>query len=382
MHESLRLVRVSLVKLIALLRKFALANKDLPTLGYTHFQPAQLVTVGKRAALWLQDFCLDFERVAREMDDLPMRGAKGTTGTQATYLQLFKGDHAKVEQLDELVCRKFGFSKRLPLTGQTYTRKLDHFVLSTLSGVAQSVTKMCTDIRLLSNMKEMEEPFEKGQVGSSAMAYKRNPMRCERACSIARHLMSLATQPAQTHSNQWLGASRRARARRVRLTRVTPWAERSLDDSANRRIVLPEAFLACDAILTISMNVIDGLQVWPKVIESRIMAELPFMATENILMSVVSAGGDRQVVHEAIREHSVQAGLRVKRDGAPNDLLDRIKADAKFKAVHDKLAEICDPKKFIGRCPEQVVAFVKLVVDPILQKEGGVSGIAVDELRV
>jgi adenylosuccinate lyase len=361
MHESLRLVRVKLVRVIAELAKFASANARVPTLGYTHFQPAQLVTVGKRACLWAQDFCMDLERVAREMDELPLRGAKGTTGTQATYLQLFKGDHAKVEQLDELVCRKFGFSKRLPVTGQTYTRKLDHFVLSALSGVAQSAHKMCTDIRLLANMKEIEEPFEKTQVGSSAMAYKRNPMRCERVCSLARHLMALATEPAQTHANQWL--------------------ERSLDDSANRRIVLPEAFLSADAILTICANVVDGLQVWPKVIDSRIRAELPFMATENILMACVSAGGDRQVLHEAIRDHSMKAGLRVKQEGAANDLLDRIRGDAKFKAVHASLDEICDPAKFIGRCPEQVESFCRNVVEPLLKKEGGVKG-GMEELRV
>jgi len=354
MRESLRLVRMKLLRVCSALKSFALKYADMPTLGFTHFQPAQLVTVGKRACLWLQDFCMDLERVSREMREMPLRGVKGTTGTQATYLHLFKGNHELVDKLDETVCKKMGFANRFPVTGQTYPRKLDHYVLSVLSGIAQSVHKMCTDIRLLANFKEIEEPFESKQVGSSAMAYKRNPMRCERACSIARHVMALATEPAQTASLQWL--------------------ERTLDDSANRRIVLPEAFLGCDAILAIVVNVVEGLQVWPRVIESRIKAELPFMATEQILMACVSAGGDRQVLHEAIRHHSMLAGVQVKEHGLPNDLIARIKADPLFASVKDNLDSILDAKNFIGRCPEQVKDFCSKVVEPLLAREGEDAG--------
>lgn len=355
MRESMRLLKVKLMRVVKSLRDFALQYADLPTLGFTHFQPAQLVTVGKRACLWLQDFCMDLERLSKELDELPMRGVKGTTGTQATFLHLFGGDHSKVDRLDDMVCKKMGFDRKFPVTGQTYPRKLDHYVLSVLSGIAQSVHKMCTDIRLLANFKEIEEPFESKQVGSSAMAYKRNPMRCERACSLARHVMSLATQPAQTASLQWL--------------------ERTLDDSANRRVVLPEAFLGCDAILAIVVNVVDGLKVWPRVIDSRIKAELPFMATEQILMACVSAGGDRQVLHEAIRTHSMQAGIQVKEYGLPNDLIARIKSDILFAHVvnNGQLDSMMDAKNFIGRCPEQVKSFCHGVVDVLLAKEGSIS---------
>ena len=350
MKESLRLVKTKLIRVCSVLKDFALKNASLPCLGYTHFQPAQLVTVGKRACIWLQDFCMDLERVSHELRELPMRGVKGTTGTQATFLQLFNGNHELVEKLDQLVCKKMGFDRIFPITAQTYPRKLDHYILSVLSGVAQSVHKMCTDIRLLANFKEIEEPFESKQVGSSAMAYKRNPMRCERACSIARHVIALASEPAYTASIQWL--------------------ERTLDDSANRRVVLPEAFLGCDAILTIVVNVLEGLQVWPKVIEARIKAELPFMATEQILMACVSAGGDRQILHEAIRNHSMQAGRQVKEFGLPNDLIVRIKNDPLFSAVKNDLDNIVNAKNFIGRCPEQVQKFCNQVVDSLLKKEG------------
>jgi adenylosuccinate lyase len=350
MYESMRLIHTKLIRVIVELKKFALAHASTPTLGFTHFQPAQLVTVGKRAALWCQDFCFDLQHLSNELEALPLRGVKGTTGTQATYLQLFHGDHNKVEALDTLVCEKMGFKRKLYLTGQTYTRKIDHYVLSVLSGIAQTAHKMCGDIRLLSNFKELEEPFESKQVGSSAMAYKRNPMRCERACSLARHLIALSSEPAYTHANQWL--------------------ERTLDDSANRRIVLPEAFMCADAILTICVNVVDGLQVWPRVIESRIRFELPFMATENILMACVRAGGDRQILHEAIREHSMKAGARIKNEGVSNDLIDRIKADPLFKPIHHTIDNLLNPINFIGRCPEQVQGFIRDVVDPLLAKEG------------
>lgn len=351
MHESLRLVHMKLIRLCDCLSQFALRYADMPCLGYTHFQPAQLVTVGKRACLWLQDFCMDLERVGLELRNLPLRGVKGTTGTQASYLHLFQGSHAKVEELDQLVCAKMGFAgKRFPVTGQTYPRKLDFYILSVLSGVAQSVTKMCTDIRLLANFKEVEEPFESKQVGSSAMAYKRNPMRCERACSLARHVITLGMEPALTASQQWF--------------------ERTLDDSANRRIVVPEAFLGCDSILSICINVVEGLHVWPKVIETRILAELPFMATEEILMHCVKHGGDRQVLHEAIREHSMLAGVQVKEFGRPNDLIARLQSDPLFASVHGKLQDLLVPSNFIGRCPEQVRHYCANVVGPLLQREG------------
>eukprot|EP01035_Chromulina_nebulosa_P017218 gene17218-22741_t len=321
---------------------------DLPTLGFTHYQPAQLTTVGKRCTLWLQDFLLDFNEIDRLINTLPMRGVKGTTGTQATFLELFDGDHEKVKRLNELVCNKMGFSNWIAVSGQTYTRKLDYFVLSALSGLAQSAYKMCTDIRLLASMKEIEEPFEKKQIGSSAMAYKRNPMRSERVCSLARYLISLPQNAAHTHANQWF--------------------ERTLDDSAIRRIVLPEAFLAADVILSTLINISDGLYVWPAVIRSHIDKELPFMATEVILMQAVKAGGDRQVLHEAIREHSMAAGRRVKEEGADNDLLTRIASDPLFSAIHTNLGTLLDPKLFIGRSDQQVVEFIEDHINPILSR--------------
>ena len=316
-------------------------------LGFTHFQPAQLTTLGKRFALYLQDFVIDFERLDREMNDLPFRSVKGTTGTQASFLELFDGDHNKCRQLEKDVAAAMGFDKVIALSGQTYTRKVDYFVLSTLSGIAQSAAKMATDIRLLASMKELEEPFGKKQVGSSAMAYKRNPMRSERVTSLARYVMNLPGNAAMTHATQWF--------------------ERTLDDSANRRVVLPEAFLATDVILSILINVTDGLQVWKKVIEKHINAELPFMATENLLMEAVKHGGDRQELHEVIREHSMAASRRVKEEGLDNDLIDRLRNDPAFAAIKDDFDSIIDPSAFIGRAPQQVEAFLAEVVRPLLE---------------
>jgi len=348
MKESLQLVQNKLLKLFNIMKEFSIKYKDLPTLGFTHYQPAQLTTVGKRCTLWLQDFLLDYNEIDRLINTLPMRGVKGTTGTQATFLELFDGDHEKVKRLNELVCNKMGFSNWIAVSGQTYTRKLDYFVLSALSGLAQSAYKMCTDVRLLASMKEIEEPFEKKQIGSSAMAYKRNPMRSERVCSLARYLISLPQNAAHTHANQWF--------------------ERTLDDSAIRRIVLPEAFLAADVILSTLINISDGLYVWPAVIRSHIDKELPFMATEVILMQAVKAGGDRQVLHEAIREHSMAAGRRVKEEGADNDLLSRIASDPLFIAIHNNLDTLLDPKLFIGRSAQQVDEFIEDHINPILSR--------------
>ena len=345
-REALDLVGHKLSVVLAALRDFAMAQRDLPTLGYTHYQPAQLTTVGKRATLWLHDFLLDARALARLRDELPFRGIKGTTGTQASFLELFNGDHAKVRRLDERVSELMGFTRRVPVCGQTYTRKLDYEVLTALAGVAMSAYKFAGDLRLLMNLKEVDEPFESQQVGSSAMAYKRNPMRSERICSLSRFVIELSGNGAHTHAQQWL--------------------ERTLDDSANRRLSLPQAFLAADVILTLVTNVVSGLQVWPLVIRKHVMAELPFMATENILMAAVKAGGDRQTLHEAIREHSVAAGERVKREGAENDLLDRLAADPRFAAVKDRLPALVDPVLFIGRAPEQVDEFVRDDVVPWL----------------
>ncbi|GBG28029.1 Adenylosuccinate lyase [Hondaea fermentalgiana] len=345
MHESLVLVHQKVLVLMSRLAEFAMEHRSRPTLGFTHYQPAQLVTVGKRASLWLQDFMMDFQHIENEMD-IPLRGVKGTTGTQASFLELFDGDHDKVLNLNELVLKRLGFSQAVAVSGQTYTRKLDFFILAVLSGIAQSAHKMCTDIRLLANLKEIEEPFGKKQVGSSAMAYKRNPMRSERVCSLARYVMCLLQNTAMTHSTQWM--------------------ERTLDDSANRRLVLPEAFLATDALLTICIDVISGLHVWPKVIEARVNRELPFMATENILMEAVKHGGDRQTLHEVIREHSMAAAREVKGKGNENDLMDRIRDDESFSAIHDKLNELLDPINFVGRAPEQVREFIEADIQPLL----------------
>lgn len=356
MKEALLLVKGKVVQTLAVLAKFAEQYATVPTLGFTHYQPAQLTTVGKRCTLWMQDLRLDYDRVCHEIDNLVMRGVKGTTGTQASFLELFGGDHEKVKRLNEMVCEKMGFVdketgkvKCIAVSGQTYTRKIDYFVLTALSGIAQSAYKMCGDIRLLANLKEVEEPFEKDQIGSSAMAYKRNPMRSERVCSLARYVMSLPVNAANTHANQWF--------------------ERTLDDSAIRRIVIPEGFLAVDVILNLLMNIGDGMVVWEKVVEKHVMEELPFMATEVIIMECVKAGGDRQEIHEAIRVHSMAAGALVKGEGKSNDLLERIAADPLFKAVHDKLNTLVDPALFVGRATEQTREFLAEEIMPVLEKE-------------
>lgn len=348
LRAALRLLETRLARVVAALAQFAERYAGMPTLGFTHYQPAQLTTVGKRACLWLQDFLMDLEAVSQLTDALPFRGVKGTTGTQASYLELFNGDHAKVKALDRRVAALLGFSKTIPVSGQTYTRKLDFRVMSVLSGVAQSAAKMSNDVRLLMNLRELEEPFGKSQVGSSAMAYKRNPMRSERVCSLARYVISLTANTAHTHATQWF--------------------ERTLDDSANRRMVLPEGFLGADAILLVVDNVVSGLQVWPRVIEKHVMDALPFMATENILMACVKAGGDRQDLHEAIRTHSMQAARVIKEKGGENDLLQRIAADQKFAAVHKTLRDIVDPKLYVGRAPEQVREFLDDCVKPTLAR--------------
>ena len=346
MRDGLKIILGKLLKVIAILADVAEKYKDMPTLGFTHYQPAQLTTLGKRFSLYLQDFVMDATRVREEIEKIPFRGVKGTTGTQASFMELFHGVQEKVRRLDQLVSGKMGFSSSIALSGQTYTRKVDFYVLSVLSGIAQSAYKMAGDIRLLANLKEIEEPFEKSQVGSSAMAYKRNPMRSERVCSLSRYLMSLPVNAAMTHSTQWF--------------------ERTLDDSANRRIVLGEAFLTADVILSLAANICNGIQVWPKVIHSHIMAELPFMATENILMEAVRAGGDRQDLHEAIRSHSMEAGKVVKAEGKPNDLIERLANDPLFAKVAPMFKDILDPKLFIGRAPQQVEDYLAGTVRPLI----------------
>ncbi|CAM9376611.1 unnamed protein product, partial [Chrysoparadoxa australica] len=361
--DSLVLLRRKLVKFIKILSDFATKYKDMPALGFTHYQPAQLTTVGKRACLWLQDFVVDMDALDKCIEDLPMRGVKGTTGTQATFLQLFDGDHAKVKALNKRVCELMGFGRWVPVSGQTYTRKIDYQVTCLLSGIAQSAYKMCGDIRLLANLKEVEEPFAKTQIGSSAMAYKRNPMRCERTCSLARYVMNLPTMAAQTHAAQWF--------------------ERTLDDSAIRRLVLPEAFLGTDVIVTLLSNIADGMHVWPEALHARVMSELPFMATENILMACVQAGGDRQELHESIRVHSMAAGMVVKGEGKPNDLMERVKADPAFAAVHDRIDSLVDPNLFVGRAREQVEEFIAYSVAPILETHKDLLTVAnKDEVNV
>ena len=345
MREGLRLLQKKLVNLIDRLTKFAMEYRGLPTLGFTHFQPAQLTTVGKRATLWANELVMDLEELNHRIDTLQFRGVKGTTGTQASFLELFGGDHEKVRALEKLVSAEMGFEKVVPVCGQTYSRKMDANVLATLSAIAQSAGKFATDLRLLSHLKEMEEPFQDKQIGSSAMPYKRNPMRCERICSLARYVIADAMNPAFTAYNQWF--------------------ERTLDDSANKRISIPEAFLAVDAILEIYLNVTDGLKVYPKVIERHLREELPFMATENIMMDAVKRGGDRQALHERIRVHSVAAGKVVKEEGGQNDLVDRIAADPAFGLTKEEILAHMDPKAYIGRCEAQVEEFSAQVVDPI-----------------
>ncbi len=355
MKNGLLQIKALLINTIKAVRDFALANKDLATLAFTHFQPAQPTTVGKRGTLWLQDLMLDLNNLDFVISNLKLLGCKGTTGTSASFLELFEGDAEKVKLLDKLIAQKFDFESSYDVSGQTYSRKVDFFVLSCLSGIAQSAAKFSNDIRLLSNLKEAEEPFEEKQIGSSAMAYKRNPMRSERIASLARYVIIDNLNPAVTAATQWF--------------------ERTLDDSANRRIAIPEAFLAVDAILNIYINVISGLRLYPKIINKNLQRELPFMATENILMYCVKyKGGDRQALHEAIRQHSVAAAYAVKAEGLENDLLERILADGVFKLSKPELDKIVDVKQFVGLAPTQTDEFIKNVVDPILEKNSSLLG--------
>ena len=345
-REALQVVAGKLAAAINLLGGFAKKYRSLPTLGFTHYQPAQLTTVGKRATLWCYEFVMDLQEAEYRLETLPFRGVKGTTGTQASFLALFDGNSKKVKQLDKAVAAAFGFKNICAVTGQTYQRKIDTFVANALASVAQSAHKMCNDLRLLANLKEIEEPFGKSQVGSSAMAYKRNPMRAERVTALSRFVLSLASSPQMTASEQWF--------------------ERTLDDSANRRVVIPEAFLAVDGILEILINMLDGLVVYPKVIAARVAAELPFMATENILMAAVKAGGNRQKLHEKIRRHSHAAAAQIKQAGKHNDLIDRLKADPAFDKIDFKT--VLNPKSYVGMAPEQVDEFLRTIVTPIRRK--------------
>lgn len=352
MRDGLELLMDRLYTAIAQLRGFAIEQRAQPILAYTHFQPAQLTTVGKRACLWAQDLAFDLQTLSDLVQRLPFRGVKGTTGTQASFLALFEGEHDKVRKLDAAVCAAFGFSGSIPVSGQTYTRKVDTWVLSALADVAGSAAKLASDIRLLAHEREIEEPFGAKQIGSSAMAYKRNPMRSERICSLARFVHSLATSPRETHANQWL--------------------ERTLDDSANRRLVLTEGFLAIDAILNLVVDVTAGLVVNPAVIARNMADELPFMATENVIMRGTKAGGNRQALHERVRELSMEAGARIKGEGLPNDLMDRMKADPLLGAhVSD---EALDPAAYVGRAPEQVDEFVRDFLNPLLDRHGQRKG--------
>lgn len=348
MRSALEIIEKKLAILINNLKEFALEYKDMPALGFTHFQAAQLVTVGKRATLWIQDLILDLDDVIYRKDNLRLRGAKGTTGTQASFMALFDNDDEKVKMIDDLICNKMGFEKSFAVTGQTYTRKVDYQVLSSLSQIAQSLHKMTNDIRLLQSLKEIEEPFEKTQIGSSAMAYKRNPMRSERISSLAKYIINIAQNPAFVHSTQWL--------------------ERTLDDSANKRLATPEAFLAADAILDIAINVTNGLVVYENIIKRRVNEELPFMATENILMEAVKKGGDRQELHEKIRLYSMEAGKNVKVNGLDNNLLELLAQDEEFKLSQQEINELLDPMLYTGRSASQVVEFIENEVDPRLEK--------------
>lgn len=352
--QGLRLVRKKLINCIDKLSKFALEYKDLPTLGFTHFQAAQLTTVGKRACLWIQDLLMDLEELDFVLEHAKLRGVKGTTGTQASFLELFEGQHEKVVELDRLISKEMGFASSYGVTGQTYPRKFDSRVANVLSSVAQSIYKFSNDMRLLQHLKELEEPFEKNQIGSSAMAYKRNPMRSERMGSLARYVIVSALNPAITASTQWF--------------------ERTLDDSANKRIALPESFLAVDAILNLCMNVTEGMVVYEKVIQKHIEDELPFMATENIIMHGVKAGGDRQELHERIRVHSMEAGRMVKVEGKKNDLIQRIKEDPAFGLKEEEFQEILNPSTFVGRAPEQVVEFYDSEIKPVLDANKDLLG--------
>ena len=355
MSEALKLVRKKLVNVIAELAKFADQYKAQPTLAFTHFQPAQPTTVGKRATLWLQEFLMDLEDLTYVQSTLKLLGSKGTTGTQASFLELFDGDQETIDKIDPMIAKKMGFEACYPVSGQTYSRKVDTRVLNILAGIAASAHKMSNDIRLLQHLKEVEEPFEKTQIGSSAMAYKRNPMRSERIASLSRYVICDALNPA--------------------ITSATQWFERTLDDSANKRLSIPEGFLAIDGILDLCLNVVDGLVVYPKVIEKHIMAELPFMATENIMMDAVKAGGDRQELHERIRELSMEAGKNVKVEGKENNLLELIAADPAFNLTLEELQKTMDPSKYVGRAPRQVDVFLRDTVNPVLKANKEVLGI-------
>ena len=348
MTEALRLVKKKLVLVVRALSRFAEQHKDQPTLAFTHFQPAQPTTVGKRATLWIQDLLMDLEDVEYQLSKAKLLGSKGTTGTQASFLELFDGDYEKVRELDRKIAEKMGYSACFAVSGQTYSRKLDSQILSVLSGIAQSAAKFSNDIRLLQHLKEVEEPFEKNQIGSSAMAYKRNPMRTERMASLARYVIADSLNPAMTASAQWF--------------------ERTLDDSANKRISVPEAFLAVDAILNLYRNVTDGLVVYPKVMEQRLRRELPFMATENIMMDAVKRGGDRQQLHERIRVHSMAASREVKEEGGENDLLERIAGDSLFGVTLEELEKMMEPSRYVGCAPLQTAGFLHDVVEPVLAK--------------
>ncbi len=344
LREGLQLVRKKLVAVLEKLSVFAEDHKAQPTLGFTHFQPAQLTTVGKRATLWMNELLMDLDEVSFRLENLRMLGSKGTTGTQASFVELFDGDGEKIKKMEQMIAKDFGFAGVTPVSGQTYSRKVDAQVLATLSGIAQSAGKFATDLRLLQHLKEIEEPFEAHQIGSSAMPYKRNPMRSERICALARYVICDSLNPAFTAYNQWF--------------------ERTLDDSANKRISVPEAFLAVDAILNIMINIVSGLVVYPKVIHQRVMNELPFMATENIMMSAVKRGGNRQELHEQIRTHSMAAGKRIKEEGLENDLIDRIAADPMFGLTREEILAELDPAHYIGRSPEQVDDFLRDEVKP------------------
>ena len=359
LRESLQMVAARLADVISQLGQFAMEQKELACLAFTHLQPAQPTTVGKRACLWAQDYIDDLKSIEFRLQRLMARGAKGTTGTQASFLKLFDGDHEKVKQLDRNVSKKLGFANAYPVTGQTYSRKIDAEILDALSGLAQSAHKMATDVRLLANRKELEEPFEKEQIGSSAMAYKRNPMRSERICSLARFVISIQSSPANTLATQWM--------------------ERTLDDSANRRLVLPQAFLSIDSILILLKNITAGMVVYPKVIEKNLRAELPFMCTENILMAAVAAGGDRQTLHESIRAHSQAAASEVKLSGKDNDLLERLAGDPDYAKLD--LESLVDPSTLVGRAPQQVEEFVAECIDPITRQYAQLT-VATEELKV
>lgn len=348
MREALLLIRSKLVRVLDKLATFADTYKAFPTLGFTHFQSAQMVTVGKRATLWMNELLMDLEETDHRISTLKLLGSKGTTGTQASFLELFGGDHKKVKALEDKIAAELGFDAVVPVSGQTYSRKVDYAVLSTLSGIAQSASKFATDLRLLCHLKEVEEPFEKNQIGSSAMPYKRNPMRCERICSLARYVMADALNPAVTAASQWF--------------------ERTLDDSANKRLSVPEAFLAVDAILNIYENVAGGLVVHEQMIARHVREELPFMASENIMMDAVKKGGDRQALHERIRLHSIEAGKQVKDLGLENDLIDRIAADPAFGLSRDEILSHMEASRYIGRCPEQVEEFLDNFIRPVLEK--------------